>query len=479
MSLRGRLLAAFAYVLVLTIVALELPLALNLSRRVDAEVKGEANSAAQLVADSAAERLGRERELQELLDTASRDLGGRVIITDRSGRLVADSAGTGLHRADYGSRPEIAAALAGRTAQGTRHSDSLGEDLLFTAVPLVRDGRAAGAVRVTQSVAEVQAEVRNDIAALIAIGGVVLLLGLGVAWILAGSIARPLRGLAGTARSISAGNLGERAREEGSKEQQDVAAAFNDMTSRLAHAVVSQRHFVANASHQLRTPLTGLRLRLEAAALKSRDPAVARELDAAERETERLARLLSGLLALAREQTRPPAAPPLSLAPELAAAIERWERPAARKGQRIVLRDDGAVAALATQDDVAIVIDNLIENAIEYSPPETVIEVEARLDQGEARIAVTDQGPGLPAGEEERVFERFFRGRGAARSWAGGSGLGLAIVRGLAERWGGSARISNHPTWGARAEVRLPGLAVERSLPRPDRELDEALPRPA
>ena len=477
MTLRGRLLVAFAYVLVLAIVALELPLALNLSRRVDAEVKGEANSAAQLVADSAAGRLGRERELQELLGTAVRHLGGRVIITDRNGRLVADSAGTGLRRADYGSRPEIATALAGRTAQGTRHSESLGEDLLFTAVPLVVDGRAAGAVRVTQSVEEVQSEVRNDIAVLIAIGGVVLLLGLGVAWILAGSIARPLRGLAGTARSISAGNLDERASQEGSKEQQDVATAFNDMTGRLAHAVVSQRDFVANASHQLRTPLTGLRLRLEAAALKSRDPAVTHELEAAERETERLASLLNGLLALARERTSPPAASPLPLAPELGAAAERWEGPAARKGQRIVVSEDQGVAALATREDVAIVVDNLIENAIKYSPPETVVEVEARLDRGDARIAVSDQGPGLSAGEDERVFERFYRGR-AAGSRDGGSGLGLAIVRTLAERWGGTARLANRLHGGARAEVSLPGVAAAGSLPRPDRELDEALPGP-
>ena len=166
MTLRVRLLAAFAYVLLLAIVALEVPLALNLSRRVDAEIKSEASSGAQLVADSAAGRLHRERELQGLLRTAARDLGGRVIVTDDGGRLVADSAGTGLRRSDYGSRPEIAAALAGRTAQGTRYSDSLGEDLLFTAVPLVRDGRAVGAVRVTQSVAAVQAEVRNDIVAL-------------------------------------------------------------------------------------------------------------------------------------------------------------------------------------------------------------------------------------------------------------------------------------------------------------------------
>ena len=475
MTLRVRLLAAFAYVLVLAIVALEVPLALNLSRRVDAEVKSEASSGAQIVAGGAAGRLNRPRELQDLLQTAAEDLGGRVIVTDRAGRLVADSAGTGLRGSDYGSRPEVAAALGGRTSQGTRHSDSLNEDLLFTAVPLVRDGRAVGAVRLTQSVEEVQSEVRNDIVALIGIGVVVLLLGLGLAWILAGSIARPLRALAGTARRIAAGDLDQRAAEEGSREQQEVAAAFNDMTGRLAHAVVSQRDFVANASHQLRTPLTGLRLRLEAAAIKSEDPGVRRELEAAEHETERLAGLLNGLLALARERTRPPAAPPLPLAPELAAAAERWAGPAARKDQRLVMEPGPAVAAQVTREDLAVVIDNLLENAIEYSPAGGAIEVTAGRDGDQAFVSVSDSGPGLPPGEEERVFERFYRGS-ASGSHAAGSGLGLAIVLALAERWGGTASLRNREGGGARAEVRFPAGADNEPLPAHDQEMDEALP---
>jgi signal transduction histidine kinase len=475
MTLRVRLLAAFAYVLVLTIVALEVPLALNLSRRVDAEVKSEASSGAQIVADSAAGRLTRPRELQELLQTAAVDLGGRVIVTDRAGRLVADSAGTGLRGSPYISRPEVAAALAGRTAQGTRHSESLDQDLLFTAVPLVRDGRAAGAVRLTQSVEDVQSEVRNDIAALIGIGGVVLVLGLALAWVLAGSIARPMRGLAATARRIAAGNLEERAELEGAQEQREVAAAFNDMTGRLAHAVVSQRDFVANASHQLRTPLTGLRLRLEAAAIKSEDPGVRRDLEAAEHETERLAALLNGLLALARERTRPPAAAPLPLAPELAAAAERWMGPAAQKDQSLVVGGDPAVAARVAREDLAIVIDNLIENAIEYSPTGTEIEVDARRAGEQACIVVSDRGPGLPPGEEDRVFERFYRGS-ASGSHAAGSGLGLAIVLALAERWGGTAALRNRDGGGAQAELRFPAGAAEPSLPTRDQKLDEALP---
>ena len=475
MTLRLRLLAAFAYVLVLVIVALEVPLALNLSRRVDAEVKSEASSGAQIVADSAAGRLLQPRELDRLLQTAARDLGGRVIVTDRAGRLLADSAGTGLQGSDYSSRPEVADALAGRTSQGTRHSDSLDEDLLFTAVPLVREGRAVGAVRLTQSVAEVQSEVRKDIAALIAIGAVVLLLGLGLAWILAGSIARPMRGLASTARRIAAGDLGARAEEEGSREQREVAGAFNDMTGRLAHAVVSQRDFVANASHQLRTPLTGLRLRLEAAAIKSEDPGVRRELEAAEHETERLASLLNGLLALARERTRPPAAPPLELEPELAAAGERWAGPAARKDQRLVMEPARSLAARVTREDLAIVIDNLIENAIEYSPAGGEVVVSSTPDAAAAVIAVEDSGPGLQAGDEQRVFERFYRGSASA-AHATGSGLGLAIVLALAERWGGTASIRNRPGGGARAEVRFPAGSPGHSLPTPDQQMDEALP---
>ena len=331
MSLRVRLLAAFAYVLVLAIVALEVPLALNLSRRVDTEVKGEAASGAQLVAASASGRLGRVSELEQLTQTAALDLGGRVIVTDRHGRLVADSAGTGLRRADYGTRPEVAAALSGRIAQGERHSDSLNEDLLYTAVPVIQRDKAAGAVRVTQSVEAVNSEVRSDILAFVGIGAAVLLLGLGLAWLLAGSIARPLRALSGTARRIAAGDFDERAETTGSKEQREVAAAFNLMTRRLAHALASQRDFVANASHQLRTPLTGLRLRLEAAAIKSRDPGVEREIEAAERETERLASLLKGLLALAREDIRPLDVTPLPLGPEVEAAVERWRGPARQR----------------------------------------------------------------------------------------------------------------------------------------------------
>ncbi len=454
------------------LVALEVPLALNLSRRVDAEVKAEAASQAQLVAASAAGRVGRPAQVRPLVRTASAAVGGRVIVVDARGALVADSAGTGLSATSYTSRPEIRAALAGGVSQGTRRSASLDEELLFTAVPIVEGARRTGAVRVTQSVDAVRAEVRRDTLALIGLGVAALALGLLVAWMLAGYLSRPLRGLTAAARRVEAGDLDARAQEGGAREHREVAHAFNDMTERVGQSMAAQRDFVANAAHQLRTPLTGLRLRLEAAGLKADDDALRRDLDAGEHEAERLARTVTDLLTLAREGQRPPAPAPLALSAAGEAAVQRWRGVAEERDLGLALRDhSGGARVRASAEDVAAVLDNLVENALDHTAPGTTVAIELDAAGGDGRLAVLDAGPGLGPGEEERVFERFFRGSSRS-SRPGGSGLGLTIVRVLARRWGGDARIATRPEGGARAEVRLPLAA---STPGDD---TPAAPRP-
>ena len=212
MSLRARLVVAFAYVLLLVIVALCVPLAINLSNRVDAEIKSEAHSATELLAAGASSRLNDDRQLTRLVESASTTLGGRVIVVDGGGLVLADSAGPGTKGEDYGNRPEIRAALSGRDIQGERHSDDLDADLLFTAEPVASNGRTVGAVRVTQSVDAVNDEQRSDVIALIGVGVVALLLGVFVAFLLAGSLANPLRSLARTARRVDDGDLDARAK---------------------------------------------------------------------------------------------------------------------------------------------------------------------------------------------------------------------------------------------------------------------------
>ena len=152
----------------------------------------------------------------------------------------------------------------------------------------------------------------------------------------------------------------------GSTEQQEVATAFNDMTGRLGRSLTAQREFVANASHQLRTPLTGLRLRLEAAAAKSDQPAVRDELAAAEHETERLARLLSELLTLAGSASDPPPEP-VDVADAAAAACERWRAPAERSGHELSIDEGDPVEVCSSTEDLAAMLDNLIENSLHYS----------------------------------------------------------------------------------------------------------------
>src|SRR3954468_13134217 len=279
MSVRVWQLAAFAYVLVLMLVALEVPLALNLSKRVDAEVRAQAADQARVVATSAAGRLDDAGALTPLVRSAGTAAGGRVIVVDSTGRLLADSAGS-ARGASYATRPEIRAALSGRTAQGERHSASLDQDILFTALPIVQRGQREGAVRVTQSLNAVHAEVRKDILALVGLGLAALALGLVVAWVLAGFLSRPLRGFTTAARRVEAGDLDARADEAGAREDRGGGHALHDKTARLRPWMAAQRDFVANAAHQLRTPLTGLRLRLEAAGLKTDDAALQRDLAA-------------------------------------------------------------------------------------------------------------------------------------------------------------------------------------------------------
>ena len=454
MTLRARLLAAFAYVLLLVTVALLVPLVLNLSKRVDAEVKAEAAGQAQLVAASLAGRMQERQTLEAVAQRAALALGGRVIVVDSAGRLVADSAGQGLLGRSYADRPELAEALAGRTSQGTRHSDSLDQELLYTSVPVLHEGAREGAVRVTQSVDSVRDETRGDALALVGLAGLALVLGLGVAWLLARSLARPLAGLAGTARSIGGGNLDARAPLEGSREQRDVAAAFNEMTDRLARSLSAQREFVGNASHQLRTPLTGLRLRLESAAIKAEGGPASADIEAAEREADRLEKLLAELLTLAREAERPARAELVELGEAAREARERWEAAAGSEGHGLVLSGNGPVSVMSSRHDVAIVLDNLIDNAVRYSPAGGDVEIAWGARGEDAFVAVSDEGPGLSAEDRERVFERFYRG--SAGGGAPGSGLGLAIVEALARRWDGTARLENLEPTGLRAEVAIP-----------------------
>jgi signal transduction histidine kinase len=455
MRLRTRLLLALAYVLLLAIVALEVPLALSLRDRVDAEVRSQASSQADLVAASATDlltRTGRTADLAPLVASAATTVRGRVLVLDARGRALADSAHAAARGTSYADRPELRAALRGTPSQRVRHSASVGQDLLATATPIVRAGRVAGAVRITQSVSTVHQAVRRTIAELGLIGATVLLVGLGAGALIAEQIARPLKRLERSARRVANGDLDARAEVEGSIEQRSLAQSFNEMTARLTALVSAQRRFVADASHQLRTPLTGLKLRLEALD----NGATAEAAGAASAEVDRLATIVDELLALSRAGEAPVAVVRCDLAAAARAVVARFTDQAHRHGVSLRAISAAPASGRCVPAELDRALDALLENALAYAAAGGEVEVAA----APGLIEVRDRGPGPVPGEEELVFERFHRGSAATASTPG-SGLGLPIVRALARGWGGDATLRARPGGGSVVAVIVPAGHAE------------------
>ncbi len=453
LSLRARLVLVLAYVLVLAIGSMLVPLVRSVRDRVSAEVEQQAVTAAEVVAATAA---GTDK-LDQLVQTSAREARGRVVIVDANGVVLADSS-PGSIGEDFSNRPEIAAALRGDVAQDQRRSETLDQEILATAVPLVRDGERAGAVRITQRVDAVQRAVWQATFGLVLVGLIVLALGLAAGALLAGSVAKPLRRLAAATRRAGEGDLSVRVPIEGSREQREVGGAFNEMTARVQRMVDAQRDFVADASHQLRTPLTGLRLRLEEAAATAEGPA-AEQVEGALEEVDRLSDVVTELLVLSEAGAARPPDAATDLHGAARRACERWS------SHDVELSVSGVASLVhSTPADVDRILDVLIENAIDYGPAGQSI----RLVVGPGRVEVIDQGPGLAPGEEETIFARFHRGTVGRASRRRGTGLGLPIARELAGRWDGTVTLANVPGGGAVGTLTLPvtdGDAPTEPLP--------------
>ena len=437
--------------LLLALIALGVPLAVSLRDRVDSEVRGQARSQADVVAASSSELLrpAQRPALRRLVQASPESVRGRVIVVDDRGRLIVDSAGAPAGRS-YASRPEIRKALNGGAEQITRNSKTLGAEILATAVPVIEHGLPHGAVRITQSVAAVSRAVKTSILDLAALAGVVLLLALIAAALIAQQIARPIRRLDQAARSVAGGDLNAAVAVEGSTEQRSLARTFNEMTQRVKRLLRVQQDFVADASHQLRTPLTGLRLRLEGLADRFLgDRPVADELEAAMGEIDRLSLIVDELLILSRAGEHELPGEDVSLAAAARRAVERWHGAAREHAIKLELRDSGeAGSAWCAAPDLDRSIDALIENALRYSPAGSTVSVEV----GAHRIEVLDRGPGLEPGEEETVFDRFRRGS-AGRRGPSGTGLGLPIARELTRQWSGDVTLEARDGGGTRASI--------------------------
>jgi signal transduction histidine kinase len=378
-----------------------------------------------------------------------------VAVTDETGAVIADTDPAAPGSRSFASRPEIRRALSGAVATGTRQSRTLGTDLLFVAVPVAASGSVFGTVRVTYTGSEITGRVRTYWLLLAAVAAITLAAVTAIGLLLARWVARPLARLERVADAVGEGDLGRRAPEdEGPPEVRALAHRFNVMVGQLDELVGAQEAFVADASHQLRTPLTAMRLRIESlghtAGIAGDDDA-----RAAIAEVDRLSRLVDSLLALARAERREAPAAPRDLSRLVTDRVEAWRDLAAESGVALDAEVAPGLRAVLVEGAMEQVLDNLLDNAVRASTPDGEVAVEARRAGEVIELRIIDRGPGMSEQERGHAFDRFWRSPRSAPG--GGSGLGLAIVAGLVRSAGGAVALEETPGGGLTALVTLPG----------------------
>ncbi|MFE0811364.1 ATP-binding protein [Streptomyces sp. NPDC058794] len=464
-SVRAR--ATLAATLVVAVALVAAGTAVLLSLR--SNLLGEAGTQAERSAREVATELAVGTPYGELsLDVDDRPLQ----IVDEDGRLVAASedleriSGTGVDAVkpqpaptgddaeDGGSDDDddSAEALeAGEIGERTTVSDGSAtidgdtEDYRFAAVPVETDAQGRLTVWAGAPLSAEHGAVSTALTVML-IGFPLLLVVVGwVTWLVTRRALRPVEGIRREMAAITASeDLARRVPVPGTHDEvARLASTTNETLAALESSVERQRRFVADASHELRSPIASLRTQLEVAAAH---PELL-DLDGAVEDTVRLQRLAADLLLLARlDAGERPADARVDLA-ELAR-----EETGGRAGVRVRAEDDVTVAG--SRGQLGRVLANLLDNAQRHA--RSAVEVSVRRDGEAAVVAVADDGEGVPAADRERVFERFVRLDAARSRDDGGAGLGLAIARDVAVRHGGTLTVHDAPAGGALFELRLP-----------------------
>jgi signal transduction histidine kinase len=474
-----RLLASYLAITLTVLVILTIPMGATFQRQKRQELTNKLVQRAFLIAST----------LEESVDQATPDPPNeawvrtftdkselRVVAVTKDGTVVLDSqpATTVGPANNMANRPEIAALFAERTVQtGERLSNSLGKKLTFVVVPVVRNGDIIGAVRLTFPSDATSADVNKYWLIIGATGLISLALVAALGVLLSRSIARPIKALERAAAEFGSGQLDRRATDMGGPpEVASLRNAFNTTAEGLERLVKRQQTFVADASHQLRTPLTGLRLRLEGMESEVTE-AGQEDLENALDQTDRLSRLVDGLLTLARAD-RPTTwndSQPLLLESLLRARINDWEPFATERSIILGMTCTPELIVVVDADRFSQVVDNLIANAFDALSKSDrelpQMQLIAKPFNDVIDIHIVDNGPGLTPEQRARAFDRFWRADPSQTDGFGGTGLGLSIAASMLAADKGSLRLEAAPGGGLDAIVTLRRADTHARRPHP------------
>jgi len=445
-----RLLLGFLGVTVLVLLGLEIPFGVIYARVQMSGFTQSFERDAVMLTELAEEEIeeGNLAALPRLVGDYAHRTGTRVTVVDRTGALLTDSHISAPRNADLSGAPDIADALRNRPTVTTRPGENA--DILTVTMPAASGSLVRGAVRVTASTATVAEHTRRMwlILGLVAVG--VLAAAAVIGFVISRWITRPLRALEQATVEFADGVLTDPPDENaGPPELRRLSAAFTHTATRLQHLLQAQHLFAAEASHQLKTPLTALRLRLENLEPDLNLHARA-SLDDALGEIDRLDRLVHGLLALARLENNATKPQPVDLDAVVAERAETWAAFAAEHNVTITVAGAAAGSVSAVPGAVEQIIDNLLANALRVAPPASTVTI-ATVPGDPVELHVIDQGPGMTPAQRARACERFWRGDTATD----GTGLGLTIVAQLTRSSGGDITLHDAPDSGLDAVVQL------------------------
>ena len=379
--------------------------------------------------------------------------GDQVAVYSAAGRRLAGA------RTVFGvSAPLISQAMAGTLTVGYPF-----EDRMLAVVPVLSDsGRAGlGVVALSRSTEPLDHQLAVLWTWLIAVSVAGLLAAALIAAGLARWVSRPLGSLESAAQRLGDGALETRSpAAAGPREVRRLAVNFNRMAARLEALVDGHQAMMADVSHQLRTPLAALRLRLDLLAQESPGE-IADELAGAQEEVARLSRMVDGLLAAARAEnvTAMPVGVPVDVVIRDRVAV--WRPAAEEKSVTLDALAVQPVTAMLGEGHLEQILDNLLANSLEAVPAGGRIDVLVTPAGPRARIIVTDDGPGMSQQQQRAAFRRY------VTATPGGTGLGLAIVHRLVTSSGGTAELSDSPGGGLTVTLDLPAIPRDRAQRRP------------
>ena len=455
--LRTRLLLAYAGLIVLGFLGLGLLAGRQIQTGAQEDYARSLEAQAALVAHGLTEPLERfltgeltRDDLENTLGAFAVQLDIKTVLVDTAGEAWL-SAGGGLPLPSQSSAPEISAALGGLMAHAAR-TDEAGQEMLFAAAPVIEDGRVLGVVQLSVLQTAVNRSIVRRWLTLAAGALLLTILAIGAALWLAASFARPLDELGEAAVRVAGGDFTGRLSTARQDEFGDLARSFNEMSAQVEAMLVEQKAFAGNAAHELRAPLTAIRLRSEALRDGGLDEDTTQQyVVEIDEEIARLGRLITDLLLLSK------------LDAGRAEVSESWLDPG--RLARSVCRDLQSLAAMRSitidlevaeglppikvgQTHAQVLFTNILENSIKYGRSAGRISWSLAAVDGELLSIVSDDGQGLTADDCAHVFERFFRADKAHSRETSGAGLGLPLAQAICAFYGG------------RIDVTSPGLEL-------------------